>query len=124
MNRIHVRHVRQALVRTFSGLIDIDDLAKRTDQQRQQAFLSRALAAQAVQYVAGVDARRAANSVIDGFDDNGFDAILAENNPPRVWLVQSKWSDEGKAGLALGDPGKMRIGLEDLVNGDFDKFNS
>jgi hypothetical protein len=124
VNKIHVRHVRQALTNRFSGLIDLDDLANRPEPHRQQAFLSRALAAQAIQHFAGVDAKRAAYSVIDGFDDNGIDAILAETDPPRILLVQAKWSDDGRAALALGDPGKMRIGLDCLVNSEFEKFNS
>ncbi|MEU4695069.1 AIPR family protein [Actinoplanes sp. NPDC023714] len=124
MNKIHVRHVRQVLMKRFTGLIDLDDLSNRPEKDRQQSFLSRALAAQAIQHLAGVDVKRAARSVIDGFDDNGIDAILAEGDPPQVWLVQAKWSDEGRAALALGDPGKMRIGLDCLVNGEFEKFNS
>ncbi|SDT80270.1 AIPR family protein [Actinoplanes derwentensis] len=124
MSKIHVRHVRQILTNRYSGLIDLEDLASRPEEDQQQAFLSRALAAQAIQHLAGVDAKRAAGAVIDGFDDNGIDAVLAESDPPRVWLVQAKWSDEGRAALGLGDPGKMRIGLDCLVNSEFEKFNS
>lgn len=124
MNLLHVRHVREALEREYRGLIDLSDLERLPDKHKTQAFLSRALAALAVQYLTGCDTAQAAASVIDGFDDGGFDAVVVGDVLPRLWLVQAKWSDQGKAGLTLGDPGKMRTGLDQMVNSEFDHFNS
>lgn len=124
VNILHVRHVRGALEREFQDKMDLSDVAKMPERERKQAFLSRALAALAVQYLTGCESKRAAAAVIDGYDDGGYDAVLAQETPAHLWLVQAKWSDEGKAALTLGDPGKMRTGLDQMLNGEFNKFNS
>jgi hypothetical protein len=43
--RTQIRHVRDALKREFDGLLDIGDLTTASEAAREQAFLSRALAA-------------------------------------------------------------------------------
>ena len=123
VNPLHVRHVRETLEREYRPLIDLSDIAHRPDSEQRPAFLSRALAALAAQYLTGCDAARAAASVIDGYDDGGYDVVMVNDVPPHLWLVQSKWSDAGTASLSLGDPGKMRTGLDQMLNGEFEKFN-
>jgi hypothetical protein len=124
MNPIQLRHIREALRRDFTERIDLSDISNHPQQERDQAFLSRALAAMALQDVAGCDADQAAASVIDGQDDNGIDAVAARLASPHVWLVQAKWSDHGRAGLDLGVALKLKRGLEMLMNSEYNKFNA
>ncbi|MDO3704715.1 AIPR family protein [Micromonospora sp. C28SCA-DRY-2] len=124
MNPLQVRHVREALVRQFDGQIDLSDLDdKAPARHREQAFLSRALAAMAVQHLAGVGPTEAAAAVIDGFDDWGIDAVAVSDEVPHVWLVQAKWSDSGNASLDQASALKFKQGFDLLLREEYALFN-
>ncbi|GDY33038.1 AIPR family protein [Gandjariella thermophila] len=119
-----VRHVKDALVREFTDHINLDDIANRPQQEQEQAFLSRALAALALRDLTGLDAAHAAAGVIDGQDDHGIDAVAVSEGGSHLWLVQAKWSDKGKAALDQGSALKLRDGLDHILSGRYSKFNA
>ena len=119
-----VRQVREALRREFTGLIDLEDLAKRSDYDREQAFLSRALAALVVRDLTGCESAAAAAAVIDGRDDIGIDAVAVDEGASHLWLVQSKWSDTGRAGFGVAEALKFLEGLRHIDARRFDRFNT
>lgn len=121
--RIQIRHVRDALKREFDGLIDLDDLAGKSDAEREQAFLSRALAALAVRNLTGSDSQAAAAAVIDGRDDIGIDAVATDESASHLWLIQSKWSDAGRATFGVAEALKFIDGLRHIDTRRFDRFN-
>lgn len=121
--RTQVRHVRDALKREFEGLIDVQDLANMKVGLREQAFLSRALAALVVRDLTGCDSASAAASVIDGQDDIGIDAVAIDESSAHLWLIQSKWSDTGKAGFGVAEALKFVDGLIHIDTRKFDRFN-
>ena len=94
--------------------------ANWSPEQHNKNRLSRSLAAFAVARNADVSSAQAANALIDGENDNGIDAIHFDRSTNLLWLIQSK------AGGApdLGDCKKLIGGVEDLLNGRFDKFNA
>ncbi|MFJ4862690.1 AIPR family protein [Streptomyces sp. NPDC088748] len=118
-----IRFIRDALNREFSGLIDLSDYGTRPEAHREQAFLSRALAARTARLLADVDSAEAADCVIDGFNDRGIDAIAFSRETPEIWLVQAKWSDRGRARLATADILKLIDGLNRLTERRYDEFN-
>ncbi|WP_240167707.1 hypothetical protein [Streptomyces noursei] len=107
----------------YSNLIDLNDYAGRPERQRQPAFLSRALASRAAQGFTGISAEEAAKAVVDGFHDNGIDALAIDGVNRRLVLVQSKWDPSGDTGLSQGDALKVRSGCSDLFNMRFDRFS-
>ncbi|MCZ0207127.1 AIPR family protein [Streptomyces sp. UMAF16] len=120
---LHVRQLERALTEQFDGLIDMSDVDRRPNDQQRHLFLSRALAALAVHEVTGLDRKESAACVIDGFDDEGIDAIAVDADAPQVWLVQAKWSQKGEAVL---DPDAVRAigkGLKRLIRGEYERFN-
>ncbi|MCG8924360.1 AIPR family protein [Lentzea sp. CC55] len=121
---LQVRHVRDALRRDFADLIDLSDLESRPEAEQEQAFLSRALTAIALQDMTGVSAADAASGVIDGMDDQGIDGVAVAPNSQRLWLVQTKWSDKGKASLDQAATLKLHRGIKLLLDGDYDQFNA
>ena len=127
LNPVQIRHVREALHQRFNEHIDMSDLDGRPESERTTAFRSRALAALALQIEAGISVEEAAGGVIDGFDDNGIDALALSqgdgNRPPRLWLVQSKWSENGRASISQGDALKFLRGLELMMNAEYEEFN-
>ena len=115
------RQVRDALLREFDGLIDLTDLTSTSG--REQSFLSRALAALAVRDLTGCDSAAAADAVIDGRNDIGIDAVATDKNASHLWLVQSKWSDNGRASFGVGEALKFIDGLRQIDGRKFDRFN-
>ncbi|MBD0689957.1 AIPR family protein [Streptomyces sp. CBMA123] len=120
---LQVRQVHQALTRQFAGLLDLTDLPGLAEVEREQAFLSRALAAKAVMLVADCTAAEAAEAVTDGADDHGIDAVLVSPVTGEIWLVQAKWSNKGAARLDGTAASQLLHGLERLLDHQYDRFN-
>lgn len=90
-----------------------------TPEQHEKNRLSRSLAAFAIANLADITPAQAANSIINGENDNGIDAIYFDRMKNLLLLVQAK------AGNApnMGDNKKFCDGIRDLVHQRFQKFN-
>ncbi|MEX3107109.1 MULTISPECIES: AIPR family protein [unclassified Streptomyces] len=123
---LQVRQVGQALKSVYleSGLIDDSDLGGKTGEDLEKRMLSRALTAQAVRIVTGFSPEAAALTVIDGIADKGIDAIAVVDGPdPHVYLVQAKWSKDGKAKGEREAVWELLAGLRLIDDEDFAAFN-
>ncbi len=118
-----VSQVRNVLTRDFSDLIDMRDFKNKQPHEWEPAFLSRALAALVVRNVIDCDLRDAAMAVIDGRDDFGIDAVAISETSQHVWLIQSKWSDTGRAGFNTEAAHKFVDGLHQIDQRNFHRFN-
>jgi hypothetical protein len=118
---LRVRHVADSLKARFDGLIDMTDTEKAWEQQREKVFNTRALAAQALQRIAGIGAARAAASVTDGTGDNGIDGVYVSETDTVV-LVQSKWDSNGTGSIGLGETRNFIAGLKDLTDERYDRL--
>lgn len=118
------RQVRIALERDYEQHLDLGDVAALGEAERTPRVRSRALSALAVRAVTGFTAENAAACVIDGGKDQGLDAIAITTNPAHVYLIQSKWSDTGKAKLDRGAARDMVVGLDLIDQELFDRFNA
>ena len=117
-----VRHVIGYLERTYGELIDASEFAKAPEHSRAQAFRSRALTALALQHFTDCKPAEAAAGVVDGFDDQGIDGIAVAPDASHVWVVQTKWSDQGTASLDHAAALKLVRGIEKLQDGEYDDF--
>ncbi|MEG4996737.1 AIPR family protein [Microcoleus sp. B4-D4] len=90
-----------------------------TPEQHEKNRLSRSLAAFAIANLADITPAQAANSIVNGENDNGIDAIYFDRMKNLLLLVQAK------AGNApnMGDNKKFCDGIRDLVYQRFQKFN-
>jgi hypothetical protein len=120
---LQVEHVRAALLRNYDGLIYAKDLSGYDAVGREQRFLSRALAAEALRIVTGCDYETAGRGVIDGEKDQGIDAVAVGDGTAEVWLVQAKWSDAGTAKLPKADALAFADGVRLIDSRNFDPFN-
>ena len=118
-----VRHVRDALKSEFQDLIDLTDVAKKSESERDQIFFSRALAALVVRHLTGCSSDEAADAVIDGRDDHGIDALAIEYGAPHLWLVQTKWSGSGAARVTTSEAHAMVEGVRLINERTFERFN-
>ena len=124
MGDLHVAQIKRRLKDTTYPHIDVSDLSAHSVDHIEQAKLTRALAAFVLTKLAGLDNETAALAVTDGTGDNGIDAVaIVDSDPPRLYVVQTKWSDAGNKGAALDDMIKFEKGLADLVSGNWHRFN-
>ena len=109
--------------RIFDGLIDMTDYDGRPQEEKDNKFLTRALAAYSIQHFADVDSVKAADAITDGFDDNGIDAIYYDDQTKILWIVQSKWINSGNGCPGVADTKKFVDGIRDLINTRWERFN-
>jgi hypothetical protein len=123
MTPLHIKQIATVIQRDYAPQLDLTDVASRPPQELAAVTLSRGLAAMAARYVSGCSIAEAAGSVIDGFGDNGIDAVAVDEEGLRVVVVQAKWHERGNKNIDLGDAHKFLAGLKSLINLDFGSFN-
>lgn len=119
MGIVQLNQIKARVQTTCGPLVDISDAIG----DEETARLTRGLAAWVLTQTAGVSDQDAADSVTDGFGDNGIDAILVDPENSVVYLVQSKWDGKGNGSPAVGDVHKFVQGFRDIINANFDRFN-
>jgi hypothetical protein len=124
MSKVHINHLKAGIKKLFESKIDLSDSKKKPFAEQEKLFLSRGLAAYTLYVLAGADINSAANTIIDGYGDNGIDAIFFDKQNKTLWLVQSKWMENGVGSPDNGDVKKFRDGARDIIELDFSKFNS
>ncbi|MEG1023424.1 MAG: AIPR family protein [Flavobacterium sp.] len=123
MSKLIVNRIKNYLDKTFKDKIDISDFSKKSAEDQQKIFLSRALASYALTIDAMASVDIAGLAITDGFDDNGIDAIYYDRSARTLWLVQSKFIESGTGGIDNGDVEKFTKGVKKLIDGDFTRFN-
>lgn len=105
----------------FPMIVELQSKRTRgwSEKEHENNRLSRSLAAFAIANLADITPAQSANSIINGENDNGIDAVYFDRMQNLLWLVQAK------AGNApdMGDNKKFCDGIRDLVNQRFEKFN-
>ena len=123
MSELQVRHVATMLKQRYSDIIDISDCLTTNESDFDNLLLTRAYAAYALQTIAEVPEEVAANSITDGVNDNGIDAVLFDKPQKILWIVQSKWKRKGVGEPESGDTLKFCSGIRKIIEDDFETFN-
>ena len=118
-----VRHIRDALLSEFEGLIDMSDVVRRFEVDRHSILMQRALAAKAVRILTGASAQQAAASITDGRADEGMDAVVFDSVMPQLTTFQAKWSDSGNAGFDSKAANAIVQGFRKVDRSEFDRLN-
>lgn len=120
LSSFRIKQVSSELNNLFENKIDMSDYSEKKVNEKQLAFKSRALAAYSLHILAGVSSHQAAESIVDGFDDNGIDALLFQKSQSTLWLVQSKWIQSGKKSPPAAELRSFKDGIFDLL--DFNSY--
>lgn len=123
MSVIHVRQIATKITELFEGKVDISDIQDPQSNEGKSRCLTRYLAAYAVMNYAQTSEIDAANSLVDGYDDNGIDAFYYSAANKKIVIVQSKWSHNGNGQPGNGDVKKFTDGIRDLIDLQFERFN-
>lgn len=122
MADLHVQRLRAELERRFRSLVDMNDHKTRPEADRQAAFLSRSLAAYSLVAFAGASDADAAAAIIDGYDDQGVDAIYYNTSDAKLVICTSKWKADGRGSIDQGAVQKFLAGVGHLVNLELQRF--
>lgn len=117
---IELMTVKDRLRTRFSGLVP--EAQSGTAEERERNFLSRALAALAVERLGKCTPSVAASSIVDGGGDGGIDAVYFSQGASTLWIVQSKFISDGDGQPDLSGVSKFKNGIEYLLKGDFVSF--
>jgi hypothetical protein len=123
MSELHIRQIKAALEQHFSKKIDMSDLSTRPQEEQERTFLSRAQAAFVLTYLTGESATELAESITDGSQDNGIDAIFYHTTERVLYLAQSKWKSRGTGSISRGEVQKFLKGFRDLISYRWQRFN-
>lgn len=118
---IQVNRIAGKLKELFDGKIDLSDV--KTENQ-ELTFLSRALALYGIIMNTDCTVEDVLNSSTDGYHDNGVDAVYCDDNQKVMYLIQSKWSNDGKHSISQGDTSNFISGISKILNSNFDGFNN
>lgn len=122
MSELHIRQIRAALDKNFRSLVDVSDTKSQPEADRENSFLSRSLAAMGLAHLASVTPAEAAAAITDGFGDNGLDAVYYHLGEKILYLIQSKWRNDGTGSVDRGEIQKFIKGFRDLINARWERF--
>ncbi len=114
MSIIQVKHIQSACKARFSSLIDMSDV-KSSDAEKENKFLSRAVAAFSLASIAKIDDTTAAQAVTDEYGDDGIDAFHFDRVEHIAYIVQSKWSKDGTGSIDVGSVLKFVQGIHHIL---------
>lgn len=122
MSDLALNRIRKRIESSTGPIVDVSDVRDPKDVEIAQ--LTRGLAAWVLARLCGLDDKTAVDAVVDGFDDNGIDAIYVDREAKVIYLVQSKWSRSGKGAPSLDEVIKFVQGVRLLVNAEWSRFNT
>ena len=117
-----IDHVPPHLHATFDGKVPPGQAGDA--RERENNFLSRALASFAVLKLARCTPDEAAASLVDGGGDGGIDAVHHSPTSNSLLVVQSKFIESGRGEPALGDVSKFRDGVDHVLRGNWAAFET
>lgn len=123
MNQPLVLHrVANHLDHNIVSHVDGRDLAI-AGNERANALRSRALAAFCISSLTGADPEETCGSIVDGYGDEGIDAVFFQKDSKCLYIVQSKWKQNGTGSVGVGECLKFFDGVQRLIGTNYSAFN-
>lgn len=114
--------VQSKLDELFINKIDLSDATN--EEEKQNKYYTRAIAALAVVIRSGIDYDSAAKTITDGYHDMGIDAVYNDTSQKKLILVQSKWRKDGNGSVTQEEANTFISGIKRIINLDFDGCNA
>lgn len=121
MPNLKMIRIQSKLDELFANKIDLTDTAN--DEDRQNKYYTRAIAALAIVMQCGIDYDSAAKTITDGYHDMGIDAVYHDASQKKLILVQSKWRKDGNGSITQEEANTLTAGIKRILNFDFDGCN-
>lgn len=124
MSKLHVTQIEGYLSTTLKGRIDMSDYAHHSDpNQVKKAFLTRGLAALAASKETETPIVELSTAITDGSRDGGIDLIYFNAAERTLYLVQTKWHEDGHGSMELGDVLKFIEGVKKVLDNNLSGLN-
>lgn len=124
MKKIQLFRIETHLNEKYKGIVPMDGIpSNKSDEGLRSIFLTRAQCALGVKLLSNISLEKSANSITDGFQDNGIDAIFPDFDKKTLYLCQSKWTNNGNSTPKKSEIQSFIKGVKDLIELKFDKFN-
>lgn len=114
--------VQSKLDELFINKIDLSDATN--EEEKQNKYYTRAIAALAVVIRSGIDYDSATKTITDGYHDMGIDAVYNDTSQKKLILVQSKWRKDGNGSVTQEEANTFISGIKRIINLDFDGCNA
>ena len=118
-NDIKMRRVTNKLQEVFQNKVDMSDLTMPNDNH----FLTRTLAGLALMMKSGLDVDSSCSHITDNYHDMGIDSIYLDESQKMLFLVQSKWRNDGKGGVSQSEMHTFADGVSRIIDMDLDGAN-
>lgn len=119
MANINILRIQTRLKEMFDGKIDLTDCWDNVGNH----FDTRAIAALTLMLKCGLDAEQAGRCITDGYHDLGIDALYLDNSQKKLFVVQSKWRNDGNGSISQEEMQTFIEGIRRLLNFDLDGAN-
>ena len=117
---INIIRARTKLKELFENKIDMTDFPNDTGYH----FETRAIAALSLMMTTGIDVEQSAIHITDGFHDMGIDAIYLDSTQKELFLVQSKWRNDGVGGISQPEMQTFVEGIKRIIEFDIEGANA
>lgn len=118
---INMIRIAAKIKELFQGQIDLSDIKK--DEPENKHFETRSLAALALMMKSGIDVPSSCMHITDGYHDMGIDAIYLDEAQKQLFLVQSKWRDNGQGSVSQEEMHTFVEGIRRIINYDIEGAN-
>lgn len=118
---LRLLRIKAKIEEMFSNKIDLADT--KDEEDKNNKFYSRAIAALAIVMKTGIEVDLASMAVTDGYHDLGIDAIYNDTNQKKLILVQSKWRKDGEGSISSEEMNSFVEGLKRIINLDLKGAN-
>lgn len=121
---IAIHALKRYLTKNYSSHIDMSNVgSKATD--REYNLMSRCIAALSIKYHnTELDNEMCADSVCDGSDDHGVDAIYVNHDKRTVTVVQSKFDSSGNGSIGRSEINDFLNSCKEILLEKYDLFNA
>ena len=113
-NNINMRRVQTRIQEMFQGKVDMTDFPNDTNRH----FETRALAALALIMTSGLEVSQASAQITDGYHDMGLDTIYLDETQKKLFVVQSKWRENGAGSITQEEMTNFAQGVQRVLEED------
>ena len=117
---INMIRIGTKLNELFQGHVDMSDV-KGSDSKQ---FETRSLAALALMMKSSIDVSSSCLHVTDGYHDMGIDAIYLDETQKQLFVVQSKWRENGQGAVSQEEMQTFVEGIKRIINFDIEGANA
>lgn len=118
MQSLNIQRISKRFREMYDSKIDLKDCG-----DKEYHFETRALAAVSLMIKCGLNEEQSGSNVTDGYHDLGLDAIYLDESQKTLFLVQSKWRNDGEGSISQEEMNTFVSGIKRVLNFELDGVN-